>query len=103
MTTEGRMAVVALVKTLLTIAGSTIALAALAVGAVAWFLGVQTKTEAAAQHDEIRTEVRAADTKIEIKADTAQSELRTIGRDVRTIKCLLTRPAKQRQNCGLEP
>lgn len=104
MTDERRASMVSTVKTMLTIAGSTIALAALAVGAVAWFLGVQSKPEAAKQYEALRTEFQAADVLIDRKAEVAGRQIEEVGRDVKVIKCLVdpAKTAKQKRGCGLE-
>ena len=68
-----------------------------------WFSKVQMAPEAQKQHEAIRSEFEANDTLIDRKVDAVTGEVKAIGRDVRTVKCLLTTVGKRRQNCGLEP
>jgi hypothetical protein len=89
------------VAAIITIAG--------ACGAVAWWVvgfvsGAQTWMVAAKQHEEIRLEMRHGDEAVDLKASTAVGAVHAIGKDVRTIKCLLTKTKrKERDACGLDP
>ena len=69
-----------------------------------------SSTEAGEAHDRIRAEYRNADAiiearaeEIEAKTDAATVQFREVGRDVKTIKCLMLSPnVKAKSRCGLE-
>ena len=106
MTTNGNAAgAIALLRTMLTIIGAICAIGAVAVGVVAYFVGMQPRAEAAVQHEAMRAEYRTADTAIDNKASGAVSEIQKVGREVRVIRCWVdpTKSAKAKRACGLEP
>jgi hypothetical protein len=110
MTSDGRAELLHIAKTIGPIVTTMMLVGGLAVSLVLWVSRVQTQPEAEAQHMAIRSEIQAAtielhnsDVAIDAKASTASSSIKEIGRDVRTIKCLLLSPStKAKARCGLE-
>ena len=95
--------VVHLVKTLLTIVGATVAIGATAVAVVAYFLSMEPRAVAEKEHEAIKTEFRSADGVIIDHARAAEEQIRDVGRDVKTVKCILQAPTmKAKARCGLE-
>jgi len=103
MTREQRLSIVHTFKTLSTMLGFIMLVGGLAVAAVLKFSDIQSAQESKDQHRQIREEYKAADALIIEHAREVESQLKDVGRDVRTIKCLILAPnAKQKQKCGLE-
>jgi len=97
-----RIAVVAFFKTVSTIVGVTVLVGGIFVSIVLWFTSVQTKEEAEAQHSAIQSDMAAADKMIEQKVNAVIEQVEPVGRDVKTIKCLMLAPnRKSRERCGL--
>jgi len=64
-----------------------------------WTENVQTKTEARTIHEKLR----ASDRQIDEKTTTTAAEVRTVGRDVRVIKCLMLATShRAREKCMLD-
>lgn len=81
------------------VVGLTISMASVAWGVVSFAQSLQPKVEAMAQHEVLHERVSAVDD----KADNALVQTTTIGRDVKTIKCILMAPnRKGKERCGLE-
>jgi hypothetical protein len=93
-----------LLKTISVIVSTTVLIGGLAVGLVLWFSRVQLIPEAVEQHEALRTEFQAADIIIDRKTEITTGQLKEVGRDVKTIKCLIQAPSmKAKAKCGLEP
>jgi len=79
------------------------ALATIAWQVSSFALGTVTHQEAQIEHQAIRGEMKIGDEKIDVKASAAADQIKEVGRDVKTIKCLMLAPTvKAKQRCGLE-
>lgn len=82
---------------------STFTLATLAWNIGQWVFSVQMKDQAAREHDLIKSEIGASVQALEVQVSPALKQVESVGRDVKTIKCLMLAPsAKAKQRCGLE-
>ena len=89
-----------LFKTISTIVGTVVLVGGIAISTVLWFVGVQTKAEAAQQYEALSK----VDAELSKRNDEVVVEVQKVGRDVTTIKCLLTKSKrKERDACGLQP
>lgn len=88
--------VVALIVTI------TAALAGGAWSVVSAFSAKMDRTEAETSHTILHKRITAVDDKASENTRGLEHTQQTIGRDVRTIKCILTAPKRGRKNCGLE-
>lgn len=84
------------------IIGIVLGLAGGAWSIVSWAQSVLPRTEAEQKHEVIHHRISEVDRKADNNERNVEVIQQTIGRDVKTIKCLLTAPnRKAKQNCGL--
>ena len=88
----------------------TIGIATVAWSVVSWATSVVTIGEATEAHSKIeaqaindKVELQLEDSEIDKKADAAIEEVKQVGRDVKTVKCILLAPNRQaKARCALE-
>jgi len=110
MTDATKAGFVNLIKTFSTLLGATVLIGSLAIGVVAWALGVQTIEASKTEHKVIEDARVAGDDSVHIRIDQAHkkidavvAEIRPLGRDIKVVKCMLRADSKrQKARCGLE-
>jgi len=90
-------------KTLSLIIGVTLALASAAWGIVSWAQSLKPRAEARSDHEVLHRRITEVDKKTLDAEQHVNRVEQTIGRDVKTIKCILTAPNRRsKEKCGLQ-
>lgn len=93
-------------KTISLVIGVTAALASAAWGIVSWAQSMKPRVEATADHEVLHRRITSANESAaaaDKHATDVEKKIEPIGRDVKTIKCLMLAPnQKARAKCGLQ-
>lgn len=102
MTSNGRSRLADL-KVIGLVVSITLGLGGMAWTVVSWASSVKTNEVARQDHEVLHRRITKVNDKAEGAVQEQEKMQQTIGRDVKTIKCLLTAPnRKAKANCGLE-